>query len=152
MVTTKQRTDQTNSVSKALHLCTTGAVYPAKHHLLNDLFTEVMPTQDAVLPRALELADEIVKNCSGVSTYMMKELMFRGPGNPETTHLLDSRIVYELFSSKDNKEGVAAFLEKRPVNFKGTMKNDAPSAYPWWDPVYTGNRPVNQGYQWKPKL
>ncbi|KJX98889.1 enoyl-CoA hydratase/isomerase like protein [Zymoseptoria brevis] len=138
--------------SKALHLCTTGATYPAKHPLLNTLFSETLPTPEAVLPRALEIADEVVKNCSGISTYLMKEMMYRNPDTAEGAHLLDSRIVYELFSSKDNKEGVQAFLQKRPVNFVGTMQNDAPAAYPWWDPVSTANRPVAKGYAFKPNL
>lgn len=139
-------------MSKATHLCTTGATYPANHPLLNSLFSETLSTPEAVLPRALELADEIVRNCSGISTYLMKELMYRNPGSPEGTHLLDSRIIYELFSSRDNKEGVRAFLEKRPVKFEGTMQHDAPTAYPWWENISTANRPVQQGYAFKPKL
>lgn len=78
--------------------------------------------------------------------------MYRNPGTPEATHLLDSRIVYECFGSKDNKEGVAAFLEKRPVKFEGTMQNDAPAAWPWWEPIAVGNRPVAKGYKFKPNL
>lgn len=26
-------------------------------------------------------------------------------------------------------------MEKRPVNFTGTLENDGPSAYPWWQPI-----------------
>lgn len=118
-------------MSKALHLTTTGATYPASHPLLNSLFSETLPTPDAVLPRALEIADEIVKNTSTISTYLMRELMYRDTGSAEGQHLLDSKVIYELFSSKDNKEGVKAFLDKRPVNFQGTMQTDAPAAWPW---------------------
>ncbi|CZT22400.1 related to enoyl-CoA hydratase/isomerase family protein [Ramularia collo-cygni] len=138
--------------SKALHLCTTGATYPAKHSLYSDLFTELLPTPDAVLPRALELADEIVKNCSGISIHLCKEMMYRNPNTPEGAHLLDSKLVYEMFSSKDNKEGVQAFLQKRQVNFQGTMQNDAPQAWPWWHSESTANRPVGQGYKFKAKM
>ena len=141
-----------DSTSKAMHLVTTGLTYPANHKLLDDLFTEVLDKQEDVLPRALEIAKGVVENTSAVSTYLMRELMYRGPSSPEATHLLDSRLVYELFSSKDNKEGVKSFLEKRKANFQGSMKGDAPQAYPWWDPINTGNRPVNQGYRFKPKL
>ena len=109
-------------MSKALHLTTTGSTYPASHALLNDLFSETMDRPDAVLPRALEIADEIVKNTSSVSTYLMKDLMYRDAGSAEGQHLLDSRLIYEMFSSKDNKEGVDAFLQKRPVKFTGTMQ------------------------------
>jgi enoyl-CoA hydratase/carnithine racemase len=138
-------------MSKALHLTTTGSVYPASHPLLNTLFSETLPTPEQVLPRAIELASEIVANTSPVSTYLMRELMYRDAGSPEGQHLLDSRVIYELFSSKDNKEGVAAFFEKRPVSFEGTMQDDAPGAYPWWETVDTTNRPVPEGYEFKPK-
>jgi len=139
-------------MSKALHLTTTGATYPASHPLLNSLFSEILDTPDAVLPRALELADEIVKNTSTVSTYLMRELMYRDTGSAEGQHLLDSRLIYELFSGKDIKEGVKAFLEKRPVKFTDTMASDAPAFWPWYETVNTGNRPVFEGYKMVPKL
>lgn len=139
-------------MSKALHLTTTGATYPASHPLLNNLFSETLPTPEAVLPRALEIADEIVKNTSTVSTYLMRELMYRDAGSAEGQHLLDSRVIYELFGSKDNTEGVKAFFEKRPVKFVGTMQRDAPSAWPWYETVNTGNRPIAEGYRRLPKL
>ncbi|KAK4542764.1 hypothetical protein LTR36_006140 [Oleoguttula mirabilis] len=139
-------------MSKALHLTTTGSTYPASHPLLNTLFSETLPTPAAVLPRALELAAEIVQNTSTVSNYLMRELMYRDAGSAEGQHLLDSRLVYELFSSKDNKEGVKAFLEKRPVKFTGTMQIDAPGAWPWYETVDTGNRPIAEGGRRLPKL
>lgn len=138
-------------MSKALHLTTTGSTYPASHQLLNTLFSETLPTPDAVLPRALEIAHEVVSNTSTVSTYLMREMMYRDTGSAEGQHLLDSRIIYELFSSKDNKEGVKAFLEKRQVDFQGNMQHDAPAAYPWWNEVGTGNRAVAEGYKFKDK-
>lgn len=52
-----------------------------------------------MLPKALEVAEEVVRNTSGVATYLMKELMFRDKGSAEGQHLLDSRILYELFQS-----------------------------------------------------
>lgn len=42
---------------------------------------------------------------------------------------------------RDNKEGVQSFLEKRPPKFSGTMDNDAPAAYPWWNPIDTAGKP-----------
>jgi len=67
----------------------------------------------------------------------MRELMYRGPSSPEAAHLLDSRVIYDLFMGSDNKEGVASFMEKRPAAFSGTMAKDAPAAWPWWDYVDT---------------
>lgn len=86
--------------SRALHLTTTGAVYKAGDKLLDPLFTELCDRPADVLPRALAIADEVVANTSLVSTNLMKELMWRDTGSAEGQHLLDSRILYELFSGK----------------------------------------------------
>lgn len=139
-------------MGKALHLVTTGSVYKAKDKLLDGLFSELLPTPDAVLPRALELASEIAQNTSSVSTNLMRELMYRNPGTAEGTHLLDSAVIYGLFGGKDNNEGVKSFMEKRPAQFSGSMVHDAPSAYPWWEPVDTSVRPKPEGYQYKAKI
>lgn len=92
-------------VSLKSHLTTTGSTYPATSPLLADLFSEVLPDPAAVLPRALELAQDIAKNTSAVSTYLMRQMMWRNPGTPEGTHLLDSRLLYELFSSRSVSYG-----------------------------------------------
>lgn len=99
-----------------------------------------MPNAADVLPRALEIADEVVKNTSTVSSYLMRDLMWQGPSSVEAAHLLESKLLYELFDSTDKKEGVRAFLEKRPAKFTGTMGADAPATWPWYDSVDVGIR------------
>jgi hypothetical protein len=37
-----------------------------------------------------------------------------------------------LGSGPDVKEGVGAFLEKRPPHFPGRVTADMPAGYPWW--------------------
>lgn len=128
-------------LSRALHLTTTGSVYPAEHPLMRELFSEILPTPEATVARALELADEIAKNTSTVSTKLMREMMYRAPASAEEAHLLDSKIIHGLFGTKDNTEGVKSFFEKRPPQFSGTMQNDAPEAYPWWSQVDVGRVP-----------
>lgn len=89
--------------------------------------------------------------------------MWRNPGTAEGTHLLDSRLLSELFKSRfvlsvsfhtsdrctkfdiaddnrDKNEGIKSFLEKRSPRFQGTMQEDAPGAYPWWEPVDVRSR------------
>lgn len=86
-------------MSRALHVVTTGATYRADDKIFGDLFSETLDAPEKVLPRALEIADDIVKNTSVVSTHLMRELMYRNPGSAEGTHLLDSRLIFELFST-----------------------------------------------------
>lgn len=85
--------------ARAMQAVTTGSVYLAKDKVFEGLFSELLDTPEEVLPRALEVADEVVRNTSVVSTYLMKEMMFRDAGSPEGQHLLDSRVIYELFGS-----------------------------------------------------
>ncbi|KAF2401631.1 enoyl-CoA hydratase [Trichodelitschia bisporula] len=121
--------------SRTMHLVTTGAVYPAEHKLLEGLFSEVLDSPEEVMRRAVEIATEYVDNCSGVSWALMRDMVWRGPGSAEEAHLLDSRVIHDLFGSKDNEEGVRSFMEKRPVKFTGKLEEDAPAVYPWWTPV-----------------
>lgn len=127
--------------SRAMQAVTTGSTYLATHKVWDGLFAEVCEKPEQVLPRALELAEEVAGNTSSVSTYLMKELMYRDRGSPEGQHLLDSRIIFELFGSPDNDEGVKSFMEKRPANFKATMDKMKVTGYPWWIPVDTLGRP-----------
>lgn len=123
--------------AKAMHLVTTGAVYNAKDELVRGLFSEVLPAEK-VLPRALEIADDVARNTSLVSTQVMKDMMWRGVSTAEETHLLDSKVLWELFEGEDKKEGVQSFLEKRPPKFEGTMEKNAPKVWPWWKEVEIG--------------
>ena len=124
-----------------MHLTTTGTVYPASHPLLANLFSEILPTPEATLTRALEIADDVAKNTSTISTKLMRDLMFRGPDSAEGAHLLDSKVIFGIFGNKDNDEGVKSFFEKRPPNFQGKMPDDAPSVWPWWEPVRVESSP-----------
>ena len=124
-------------MSRAQHLVTTGAVYPANHKLLDGLFSEILPTPEKTVERAIEIAEDVAKNTSIVSTRLMRDLMWRGPNSAEETHLLDSRVIYDMLGSRDNSEGIKSFFEKRSPEFKGTMLEDAPAAWPWWTPIDT---------------
>jgi enoyl-CoA hydratase/carnithine racemase len=85
--------------SRAMQAITTGNTYLASDKVWDGLFAETCERAEDVLPRALQVAEDVVRNTSAVSTYLMKELMYRDRGSPEGQHLLDSRIIYELFGS-----------------------------------------------------
>lgn len=122
-------------MSRALHLVTTGATYTALDPLLSQLFSELLPTPEETVARALAMAAEIAAQTSTVSTKVMRDMMYRGPSTVEEAHLLDSKIFLEMLQSKDTEEGMKSFMQKREPNFKGTMKEDAPFEWPWWKPV-----------------
>lgn len=117
--------------SRAMHLVTTGGVYPATSPLFGDLFSEVVEP-GLVLPRALAVAEEVASKVGGVATKINKELVYRQTESPEEAHLLESKLFYELITGRDTREGMVSFLEKREPEFRGTMREDAPRAYPWW--------------------
>ncbi|KAJ5056623.1 enoyl-CoA hydratase/isomerase [Bipolaris maydis] len=126
------------SFSRAMLLTTIGAVYPANSPHFGSLFAEILPTPEATLARTLEMADDIAKNTSTVSNRLMRNMMYCGPDSAEASHLPDSRVIYSFYGSKDNIEGVQSFFEKRPARFTGTLSEDTPEGYPWWNPVDIG--------------
>lgn len=129
--------------SKAMHLATTGSVYPATHKLFDGLFSEIVPPAE-VLPTALKIADEIAANTSLISTKVNKDLIYRSPATPEEVHLLESKLFHVLVRREDVNEGISSFLQKKTPEFQGSL-NDGMEQYPWWNAVDV-RRPT------KPKL
>ena len=74
---------------------------------------------DDLLPTALELAEEIAANPPLAVQALKRGL--REALDPDWDHLgrWVSATLAELFRTDDHREGVAAFLEKRPANYTG---------------------------------
>ncbi|KAI9931434.1 hypothetical protein MW887_010009 [Aspergillus wentii] len=127
--------------SRAMYLVSTGAVLPPTSKHFGSLFSETLPEASQVLPRALALATDMAENVSPLASSLNRDLMWRGPDSPEEAHLLDSGILLHMFQGRDQREGVAAFLEKRKAKFQANFDEDAPVIYPWWKETHIDARP-----------
>lgn len=86
--------------SNATYLLATGKRYPADAPVLNGIFAELVPEPKDVLPRAVELAEDIVSNVSTMAVYLNRQLIWRNPGSAERAHLVDSPLLYDMFSGR----------------------------------------------------
>ena len=121
-------------IAQALEWCYSGRVFDAQEALHGRLVSKVV-NADVLLAEAHKLAVEIRDNTAPVSIALIRQMMWRGLGmdHPMEAHKVDSRGIYSRGQSGDVKEGVVAFLEKRPANFPNKVSSDMPRYFPWWD-------------------
>ena len=122
-------------ISRALEWTYSGRIFPASEALAGGLVS-ALHGPDALLPAARALAREIIDNAAPVSIALTRQMMWRmlGADHPMEAHKVDSRSIYARGASADAKEGVMAFLEKRPAQFTNRVSTDMPAFFPWWSP------------------
>lgn len=120
-------------IAQALEWCYSGRVFPAHEALAGRLVSKVVPPSQ-LLPTARALAREITDNTAPVSIALIRQMMWRmlGADDPMEAQKIESRGIYTRGRSADGKEGVVAFLEKRPPVFKDKVSADMPDYFPWW--------------------
>jgi enoyl-CoA hydratase/carnithine racemase len=120
-------------IGRAAEWVMTGRVFPAEEALAAGLVSRVV-APEALLDTARDLAREIADNTSALSVALARQLLWRmlGADHPMEAHRIDSRAIYWMGKSADAREGVAAFLEKRPPRFTLRPSSDMPEFYPWW--------------------
>lgn len=96
------------------------------------LVRDILPPED-LLPAARALARKFVGGRSGVSVALIRQMTYRNSAlaDPFGAHAIDSLAMFYT-SVGDGKEGVAAFLEKRPPSFSSRVSSDMPPFFPWW--------------------
>ncbi|MGH2832471.1 MAG: crotonase/enoyl-CoA hydratase family protein [Solirubrobacteraceae bacterium] len=125
-------------ISQAMEWVTTGRVFDAQEALAGGLVRSVHPA-DQLLDVARSLADEIAENAAPVSVALARRLMWRmlGASHPMDAHRADSRAMFARGQSDDAREGVSAFLEKRPAAFSDRVSDGLPELFPGdEDPVF----------------
>lgn len=120
-------------ISQALEWCYSGRVFPAQEALAGRLVSRVVP-HDELIPAARALAKTFMEKTAPVSVALIRQMMWRlsATDDPMEAHKIDSRGIYARGRSEDVKEGVVAFLEKRPAEFKNKVSSDMPDYFPWW--------------------
>ena len=104
--------------ARALELLYSGRFVPAEEALALGYVAQVVAPEDC-LPAAREIARGMLAG-SPFSHRLMKDLVYRGLDRSQAEHMAaHTQALRACFDSADHKEGVAAFLEKRPARFTG---------------------------------
>ena len=103
--------------SKAMHLCLTGDMMTSEEAYASGLAAKVYEDED-LLPESIAMATKIASK-GMVSLRAAKEAVNAADELSLREGLrLERRLFHALFATEDQKEGMAAFLEKRKPNFK----------------------------------
>ena len=104
--------------SKAMDMVLTGRMMDAAEAERSGLVSRVVPLAD-LLPTAMEAAKKIA-GLSLNAVMLTKEMVNAAYETPLSQGVkLERRLFHSLFAFDDQKEGMAAFIEKRPAKFTG---------------------------------
>jgi enoyl-CoA hydratase len=113
-----QRLTRAIGKARAMDLILTGRTIDAGEALAAGLVSRIVPAAET-LPVALEVAG-VIASMSPVATMAAKRAVLRAQELPLEAGLeLERRDFYLLFASEDQREGMAAFSEKRTPTWKG---------------------------------
>jgi enoyl-CoA hydratase len=102
----------------ARELCYTGTIIDAQHALRINLVNAVVPGAE-LMTKVLDVARTITAMGPKAIT-ACKQVLLEGPDlSLRDANALEARTFASLFATQDQREGMAAFLEKRPAQFKG---------------------------------
>ncbi len=112
-----QRLTRSIGKAKAMDLCLTGRMMDAAEAERAGLVARIVPA-DKLMEETLAAAKKIA-SMGGLATMANKEAVNAAFETPLNEGLkLERRLFYGLFATEDQKEGMAAFIDKRPPAFK----------------------------------
>jgi enoyl-CoA hydratase len=104
--------------AKAMEMCLTGRMMDASEAERSGLVAKVVPT-DQLLDEAMKTAETIAA-MPPLAAVAVKEMVNAALEIPLGQGIrFERRLFHGLFGTEDQKEGMAAFVEKRPGNWKG---------------------------------
>ncbi|WP_174189610.1 crotonase/enoyl-CoA hydratase family protein [Nocardia barduliensis] len=118
------------SMQTALDWVYSGRLVDASEALDAGLFYALHPA-GALLDEARALACRITEHSAPVSVALSRQMLWRNLGSehPMIAHRVESRGIYHRGASQDAREGVTAFLEKRPARFPDSVERDLPDIF-----------------------
>ena len=114
-----QRLARRIGIGRARELCFTGDLIAADEALRMGLVNAVVPHAD-LMTRVRAVAEKIASK-GPLAVAQCKRVLLRGADVSLTTaNELEAQAFASLFGSLDQKEGMAAFVQKRPAKFTAT--------------------------------
>jgi enoyl-CoA hydratase/carnithine racemase len=112
-----QRLARSIGKSKTMEMCLTGRLMDAAEAERSGLVSRVVPTDDLV-EEAVKVGTKIAE-MSQLATMATKEAVNRAFETPLSEGVrFERRMFHAMFATEDQKEGMAAFAEKRSPQFK----------------------------------
>ena len=113
-----QRLTRAIGKAKSMEMCLTGRMMDAAEAERSGLVARVVPTTELV-DEALKTA-EAIAGMAPLAAIACKEMVNAAfETNLQQGVVFERRLFHGLFGSADQKEGMAAFVEKRPGNWTG---------------------------------
>ncbi len=112
-----QRLTRLVGKAKAMEMCLTGRMMDAAEAAASGLVSRVVPA-DELVDEALKTANRIAEFSSPI-VMMTKESVNRALETSLSEGIrFERRLFHAMFATKDQKEGMSAFIEKRTPRFK----------------------------------
>jgi len=106
-------------VARAVEIAITGRLVDAEEALRIGLVHRVVP-HDKLMETAREVASHIAQKCSPLGVWQAKKMVYEHLFTDLATAINEDDASMKMMTQSDDfKEGVKAFMEKRPPRFKG---------------------------------